>query len=208
MIEVSVLPAFLLAFLLISVAPGPDMAFVVASGLGGGPAAGAMAALGMAAGMVVHTLLASFGLAAVLETAPASLDVIRLLGATYLAYLAAVTLSSASTTGLHQPTPQARTVFRRAAITNLTNAKIILFFAAFLPQFVRYEAGSLGLQFAVLGVLFLLVGLVVDISFGLAAGRVRRTLEDRPRLAVVLNVLSGLTYAAIALSLALSVLPR
>lgn len=197
-----VLPGFLVAVLIILIAPGPDMAFVVASGVGSGPRAGVMAAVGMSAGMLVHTILAALGLAAVLHAAPGAITAIRLLGAAYLAYLAFDTLRSARSAGIGDGHPEyARAFFKRAAITNLANPKIILFFAAFMPQFISPQRGNIAAQFLVLGIIFLVLGLLVDSLIGLSAGHLRSALAKGSRTAMTLNVLSGVAFATIAVLL-------
>lgn len=194
-----VLPGFLAAVFLILIAPGPDMAFVVASAVGSGPRAGVMAAVGMSAGMFVHTVLAALGLAALLHAVPSAIDAIRLLGAAYLIYLAVDTLRAAGSSGIGDGEQvYARAFFRRAAITNLANPKIILFFAAFMPQFIAPQRGSIALQFLVLGLIFLTLGLLVDSLIGLSAGHLRSALARGTHAAVTLNVLSGLAFGTIA----------
>ncbi|MFA9432157.1 LysE family translocator [Egicoccus sp. AB-alg2] len=201
------LPTFLLATALVCAAPGPDLAFVVASGIAGGPRAGVLAALGMSGGMLVHTTLAALGLAALLRTAPVLLDGVRLLGAGYLLWLAAVTLRAARHAGIPERGPDgAGAILRRAFVTNLANVKVVLFFAAFLPQFVRPDRGSPTLQFVVLGLLFLVVGLSIDVTAGLAAGRIRASLARGSRLPVVLDVGAALVFASIAAFLLVEVL--
>lgn len=86
-------------------------------------------------------------------------------------------------------------------LTNLTNPKVILFFAAFLPQFVPSGHGSTGLQLLTLGVIFLLVGLVIDSAVGLAAGKLGEAVAPGGRAATTLGVVAGLTFATLALLL-------
>ena len=92
MLDPAVLPGFVAAVVLVTVAPGPDNAFIAAVALDRGVRAGLLSAVGMALGMVVHVTATALGLALVLQSAPAALDVVRLLGATYLAWLAFTTL--------------------------------------------------------------------------------------------------------------------
>jgi threonine/homoserine/homoserine lactone efflux protein len=69
----------------------------------------------------------------------------------------------------------------QALVNNLANPKVILFFAAFLPQFVLASAGRPTVQFLALGALFLLVGLVLDVAIGLLSGRIGRGSAARRR---------------------------
>lgn len=197
-----VIPAFVIAVMMICISPGQDMAFVVASAVDSGSRAGVMSALGLSIGMFVHTLLAAIGVAALLNAFPLAIDAVRLLGAGYLIYLAVVTLRAARAAGLTEDVgTHAQRFFARGAITNLANPKIILFFAAFMPQFVRPERGNVATQFLVLGIIFLIIGLAVDIVVGLSAGRLRMFLVKGGRAAMTLSVLSGLTFGTIAVLL-------
>lgn len=202
MIDPAVLPGFLLAVLVIAVAPGPDMAYIVAVSVVHGPRAGVVSATGMAIGMVVHVTVTALGLAVLVTAVPWTLDVIRLAGAAYLAWLAVDTLRSAGRgeTGGHAPAAR-RTVLRRATLTNLANPKVILFIAALLPHFVRPGHGPMGVQLLTLGVVFLLVGLVVDAAIGLAAGRLRTALAAGSRAGTTVAILAGLTFATLAVLL-------
>jgi threonine/homoserine/homoserine lactone efflux protein len=84
----ALLASFLVAVLLIQLAPGPGMLFILANGITGGARAGVAAAFGAAAGMVVHTVAAALGLAAVFVHAPLVYDLVRIAGAGYLLWLA------------------------------------------------------------------------------------------------------------------------
>lgn len=201
-----VLPVFVGATLLIVVVPGPDMAFVVGAALGGGRRAGVLSALGMAGGMLVHTAAAALGLGALLHAVPGALLVIRLAGALYLAWLAVVTVRHRNSAVAQEPEDlPAVTLLRRALLTNLANPKVVLFFLAFLPQFVRPERGSPAVQLALLGALFLALGLLVDLAVGLAAGHVSTLLRRRGRLAGALPLASAAVFAVLAAVLAVEV---
>jgi threonine/homoserine/homoserine lactone efflux protein len=205
-VDPSVVPGFLTAIVLISVAPGPDNAYIAAVAVDRGPRAGVVSAAGMAVGMVVHVVAAALGLAALLRTAPVVLTALRLAGAAYLASLAFTTLRAARRRGLvaGAAIPNRR-LLGRAVLTNLTNPKVILFFAAFLPQFVRAGHGPTWLQLLTLGGLFLLVGLAVDTVIGLAAGTLGDTLAVGSRASITLSVIAGLTFATLAGLLVLEV---
>ena len=140
MLDVSVLPAFLLAVTVILVTPGPDMAFMVATGIDQGRRAAVRGALGVTSAMTIWVLVAATGLGVALAQVPAALDAIRLAGAGYLAVLAITTWRRAGA-----PLAEAATVpnvFRRGFVVNITNPKIALFFVAFLPQFLGTAGGS------------------------------------------------------------------
>ena len=162
---------FLLASLAICVAPGADMAFIVACGLAGGRRAGVVAALGISAGVTVWALVTALGLGAALEAVPPLQLALRVAGAAYLAVLAWQTWRSA--TEQTRGAVAARTtrqVFVRGFTTNLLNPKMMLFFTAFLPQFVTDDGWSVTAQLVALGVTLQAIGLTIDAAIGYAAG--------------------------------------
>lgn len=198
MIDPTVLPGFLIAVLLVTVAPGPDNTYIAAVALARGARAGVASAFGMSLGMVVHVCAATLGLALVLRSTPDALLVIRLAGAGYLGWLAVSTLRSARHGGAAEADPGGARLVGRAVLTNLTNPKVIIFFAAFLPQFTRSGHGPLALQLLTLGVVFLLVALGCDIVVGLSAARLGRAAGSTGRAATTLSVVAGLTFAVLA----------
>jgi threonine/homoserine/homoserine lactone efflux protein len=209
MVDPSVLPGFLIAVIAITAAPGPDNAYIAAVAVSHGARAGLLSALGMAIGMAVHVCAAAVGLAILLRSAPPALDVIRVAGAAYLGYLAVTTLhtSLGRPGSVHRATlPETRLLLRRAALTNLTNPKVILFFAAFLPQFVRPGYGPTAGQLATLGLLFLVVGWIIDSVVGLVAGRLGDRLGARTRAARSAGIVAGITFGVLAGLLLLDVL--
>jgi threonine/homoserine/homoserine lactone efflux protein len=203
-VNLALLVPFLAAVLLIQLVPGPGMLFIVANGITGGARAGVAAALGAAAGMVVHTVAAALGLAALFVHAPLAYDLVRIAGAGYLLWLAVRAFRSAGAGVPTQPgTPGAPAgtarVFVRALANNLANPKVILFFVSYLPQFVDRSRGHVTVQLLVLGALFLLVGLVVvDVPIGLCAGRAGRLLARRAGVARLLGKAAGTIYAGLA----------
>jgi threonine/homoserine/homoserine lactone efflux protein len=206
-IEWQALAPFLLAVLVIQVTPGPGMLFILANGIAGGPRAGIAAAFGAATGMVVHTAAAAAGLAAVFQAAPPIYDALRLAGAAYLLWLALGHFRSAGGLGAVEPATgrsSARRVYLRSVLNNLANPKVILFFVAFLPQFVVRGGGPPGLQFAVLGGLFLLVGLVLDVAIGALSGRIGVALRRREWVRRLLDRVAGTIFVGLGLRLALS----
>jgi threonine/homoserine/homoserine lactone efflux protein len=208
MVDLAVMPGFLLAVVLVTLAPGPDNTYVAGVALARGPRAGVLSAAGMSMGMVVHVGAAALGLAVLLRSTPWVMTAVQLGGAAYLAWLAATTLRAASHAAPAGAAAPDRQVLKRALLTNLTNPKVIVFFAAFLPQFTRRGHGPLAVQLATLGLIFLLIGLICDSAIGLAVGRLGRSLAPGGRGATTLTVVAGLTFATLAVLLVAEVLLR
>jgi len=204
--DLSTVLAFVVASAVISLVPGPDMMFIIANGIARGRAAGVVAALGMSTGLAVHTVAAALGLGALLQAAPMALDTVRIVGAVFLVYLAISALRSASEVAATAPAKHGHRSLRRtylmAVLTNLANAKVILFYLAFFPQFLTTEGGwPTPVQFLVLGAVLIVVGLTVDAGAGLAAGTLSTLLLRRPNVQRWLNRVSAAIFGALAVRL-------
>jgi threonine/homoserine/homoserine lactone efflux protein len=203
-VDPDLLAAFLLSALLISIAPGPDMVFVVASGIRLGPRAGAAAAVGVSGGMLIHTAAAVAGLSALIQSSAAAFELIRWVGVAYLLWLAVSALRGSGPAlgeGAADGERSLLRVGRQGAITNLLNPKVILFFLAFLPQFVDPSRGPVALQLLILGIGFAVVGLLVDASVGVASGRLGRRLASSARVSGLLDRLAALVFVGLAVRL-------
>ena len=198
----SLFVAYLVTVVLLMLTPGPDMLFCLATGLRGGSRAGFLAALGAATGEVIHITAAALGLAAIFHAAPLLFDAVRLVGACYLIFLGLSALRNRNR-HLDDRVPPGTHAYRRGIATNLLNPKMALFTIAFLPQFVDPAAGSLAVQFLVLGACFVALEIVVDGTVGLVAGRLAHLFRRR-RVRRNLNVVAGSIYVGLGARLALN----
>jgi threonine/homoserine/homoserine lactone efflux protein len=200
MLTASVLGPFLIAVLVICVAPGPDMAFVMASGLSRGRRGALLAATGVSAGVTVWVLITAFGLGTLVTELPEISTALRVAGACYLAYLAWITWRSAGQHSDDGVRDYGHRMFWRGTMTNLANPKMALFFTAFLPQFVDADKGSVIVQFVVLGLIMQAIGWIVDAMIGVAAGGARDLLGRRPGIRTNLDRAAGGVFAALAIA--------
>ncbi|MFJ5901875.1 LysE family translocator [Streptomyces sp. NPDC093064] len=207
MVDSSLYAAFLVAALLLCVSPGPDMMFLVAMGGRGGPRTGLLAALGVGCGALVHVFAAMLGLSALFLALPTLYYALRWIGAVYLLYLAVKAFRDRSPIGADEGEagcgggPSRWRAFGQGALTNLLNPKVILFNVAFLPQFVRPALGHVPLQFLILGLTLVLIGLAVDMTVGLLSGRLAAVLRRSNRVARGLNIFSGSVFTGLAVRL-------
>jgi threonine/homoserine/homoserine lactone efflux protein len=202
-LDVSVLPAFLLAVTVILVTPGPDMAFMIATGINQGRRAAVKGAFGVTSAMTIWVLVAATGLGVALTQVPAALDAIRLAGAGYLAFLALSTWRHAGAAVAEASVVP--NVFRRGFVVNMTNPKIALFFVAFLPQFLGSTGEHPMAQMLMLGMLLQLTGLVTDLAIGSAAGLFRDAVLSRRRVRLALDGAAGTVYGGLAVLLVVGV---
>jgi threonine/homoserine/homoserine lactone efflux protein len=197
--------AFLLAAWVLILTPGPDMLFVIGQTLAGGARRGWAAMFGIVAGAMVHISLAASGVAALIAASPALFDALRIAGAGYLLWLAHGALRSAWRGGGEmRPAAPARAAFRDGFLTNLTNPKVILFFLAFLPQFVDPARAPAWLQMAILGPLVPLMALP---AYGLLIAGADRAAARLAAFSRWLDGLAGLLFLALGLRLLLGQRP-
>lgn len=182
--ETTNLVAFLLATVTLVAVPGPNLVYIVTRSVAGGTRAGVVSALGVEAGTLVHVVLTSIGLSAVVGASPVALQVIKYAGAAYLVYLAVRALRAVpATSGPTAPPPVAglARTFADGVLVNLLNPKVVLFFLAFLPQFTTGASGGTG-ALLVLGVIFFAVALLMDLGYAVLGGLLaRRQPRERPR---------------------------
>jgi threonine/homoserine/homoserine lactone efflux protein len=187
----STLLLFLGATLALNLSPGPDVLFVLANSARWGVRGGLLATLGISAGVVVHTLLAAFGVAALLAAHRWAFEALRVLGALYLLWLGVSAWRSEGGGASGAAAPSSWSILRRGFVTNVLNPKVGLFFLAFLPQFVDPARGAVLWQVLALGALFIVSGTLVNAGYAAAGGWVSERLRREPRWRKRLDRLSG-----------------
>jgi threonine/homoserine/homoserine lactone efflux protein len=187
------------------VTPGTDSIGTLSIGMARGGQRGAAFATGVGLGCMTHTVWAALGIAAVVATSETLFLLIKLAGAGYLIYLGLQALRnrggfdlSASSNG----SSQTATLIRQGFISNALNPKVMLFFIAFIPQFVTSAGAPVWQQMLVLGSGFALLTTLAYVGLGLAAGKVGKHLMRQPAIAAWLNRLTGIAFIGLALRLA------
>lgn len=185
------------------VTPGPDIIYIATRGMAQGRAVGLVSMLGVCAGYIVHTGFAMLGLSALLQASEFLFNFIRFAGAAYLFYLGVQMLlskqqvqsSKTATSIVH------RKLFWTGLITSITNPKGILFFFAFLPQFVVTSAGHVLLQLFVLGLAFTFMCMMVYGLVALFAGTLGDSISGTPRFADFMRRITGSMLIALGIRL-------
>jgi threonine/homoserine/homoserine lactone efflux protein len=202
---------FLLACIALVATPGPNVLYLVSRTLAQGRAAGFVSLAGTSTGFLFHVLAAALGLSALLAAVPLAYDTIRIAGALYLAWLAWTTWRSPDIVGkasaLHDASGKSKALptklYRDGVITAILNPKVAMFQLALFPQFVDPAHGSVLAQSLVLGATQLVVQVVGDSMFVLAAAGVRRWFSQRPAWSVWSRRVLASVFAALAARLAL-----
>jgi threonine/homoserine/homoserine lactone efflux protein len=201
---------FIAASTLLALAPGPDIIYVLTRAVSQGRKAGIAAALGFATGCIFHTVLAAVGVAALIRSSELAFDIVRYAGAAYLVWIGIQALrhrSSFSVEGASDARALA-TIYKQSVIGNILNPKVTLFFLAFLPQFVNAQAGNIGLQMTILGVLFMGVTIVVFGAVAIFAAMIGDWVRRKPAIGERLNVFAGITFIALGVRVALPDMAR
>ena len=194
---------FLLTSALLTLAPGPDVMYLLAKSLSDGAKSGVALAGGLSSGVVFHTGLVIFGVAALIQSSPAALSALKYGGAVYLLYLAwgAFRDKSELRIGSTDAAKNLLSLYRRGVLMNVLNPKVLLFFLAFLPQFVSTENGNAGKQIALLGFLFAVQAFLIFSAVAVCAGRLRRIILRKKGIGRALNIAQGVVLLGIALLL-------
>jgi len=197
---------FLGAAFLICISPGPDMVYIIANGIYKGVRGGVVSALGMATGMVFHTILVTTGLALIISL-PGILIGIKIAGALYLLWIGYSTLKDTTVVDVGRPAGVfPGNIYTRAVITNVLNPKVAIFYLSFLPQFISPDGQHARMGLVVLGVSFLIMGLLVDSAVGFLSGKVRHLLASNTSIGKTLNLVSGIIFCALGLLQVVSLL--
>jgi threonine/homoserine/homoserine lactone efflux protein len=177
------LAVFAVAALVLLVIPGPAVLYIVAQSVRHGRVAGIVSMLGIQVGGLVHVAAAAAGLSALLVRSALAFDIVKYAGAAYLVFLGLRRLlgrEDADAAGVRSE-QSLRRLFAQGIVVNVLNPKTALFFFAFLPQFVDVERGRVALQIATLGLVFILLAMLSDGLYALAAGSAAGWLRGRPR---------------------------
>ena len=202
----TVLAAYLVAVVVLTLTPGPDMTMFVGKAVSQSRAAGFAAFAGASTGLVVHTLAVAIGLSALLAASATAFLVLKIVGAAYLVYLAWQALrhgSALSVGGAARPEP-IRAVYLKGLGVNLLNPKIIIFFVTFLPQFVETNDPHAAGKLVFLGLTFVVVATPFSAALIWFAGSIASWLKRSPKATRAVDYLFAGVMGAFAVRLMLA----
>jgi threonine/homoserine/homoserine lactone efflux protein len=207
--DLSTLALFTVAAVGLLLIPGPAVLYIVTRSVDQGRAAGLASVAGIHVGTLVHVAAAALGLSALLVSSAVAYDTVRWLGAAYLVWLGLRRLLARHQRDRPAGASRPRRlglggVFGQGVVVNVLNPKTALFFFAFLPQFVDPAGGSVAFQVVVLGVAFVLLGLVSDGAYALLASTGAGWLRRRPGVARASRLVSGGILVTLGVTTALA----
>ena len=196
MFEASQLYLFLIASLALLLTPGPAVLYIVARSINQGRMAGIVSVLGVETANFFHASAAAFGLSAILLSSALAFDIVKYLGAAYLIYLGIrkiVAREDQAKTVVGKQESLSR-IYSQGFVVNLFNPKTALFFFAFLPQFVNISNGNITLQIFLLGMMFVLMGVITDGAYAIISSSIANQLNANQNFARNQRYFTGLIY--------------
>ena len=221
--EAHQLLVFIAAGWLLNLTPGPDVLYIISNAMRRGTWAGVVASLGIALGCLVHVAAAAVGVGALLATSAMAFTVLKVVGAAYLLWMGVRMLLSrapahpdvsgndsgaalVAVQGGAAAVSLAR-VFIGGFWTNVLNPKVVVFFLAFVPQFIAPGTENKALAFVLLGVLFSVNAIPVNAGWALAAAWMARRAGAIERGMHWLDRAAGVMFIGFGLKLAFSDAP-
>ena len=196
---------FLSAAILLNIAPGPDMIYLISKTMSQGKRVGFASILGLGTGALIHTLFVSLGISAIISTSVIVFKIIKYTGAAYLFYLGIKALLSGGLKFKENKKKEGDSSFfksfSQAVIIDVTNPKVALFFIAFLPQFYRDNGTSKIAQFMTLGLIIILIGFIVESLIVLLSDKIAHLLKKKPIISRVLDKVFGTVLIGLGIRL-------
>lgn len=201
--------SFLGAAILLTLAPGPDNMYILTKSLSAGPRQGVTLAMGLATGPLWHTLLVMAGVAAFIQSSPASFMVLKYCGAAYLLYLSygafrskGASIKAGDVVDKSESFALYKRGFKRGFLMNASNPKVLLFFLAILPQFVQPNGFlSPSLQIGLLGLTFSIQAAILFSIAAIRAGQLKDTLIRHESFPLIMSRVEGTLLLLIAIGL-------
>lgn len=205
MIDAATLATYLAVLLGFVFLPGPATLLTLARSARSGTRVGLATGLGIAVGDIIHTAMTIIGLSAVIFASAVLFGIVKYAGAAYLVYLGIRAVLERTEpghlTGISAITPGE--AFKQAVIAEVLNPKSAMFFLAFLPQFVTPQNGAVALQLAILGILFVALGLLSTVTVALFSGSLGTFLQRNASVRRWQGMVLGAIYLALGARLVL-----
>ena len=190
--------------MVIILAPGPSVLFVIARAIAWGRKTAVFSVIGNVSGSFLLSVLVALGLGPILQHSSFAYSAIQWGGGAYLLYLGVDALRhrkihAADMTIKSGKIPSALQSTRDGFWVGVLNPKTLVFYAAVLPQFIDRNRGHVTFQLLLLGAIFAIMALISDGSWGLLAGTAREWLATKPSRLVILRTVGGVVMIALGL---------
>ncbi|MBO2903165.1 LysE family translocator [Aeromonas dhakensis] len=188
-IELSTLGLFALSAAVLTLIPGADMLCALSNAVSQGTKAGLITVLGAVTGVICHIGLAIAGVTALIASSPLLYELFVIGGALYIMWVGFGILTQTNVIGLdnHREWKSRKRLYSQGLLTNLLNPKAIIFMLAFIPQFIRVEAGSPGIQMLILGMALIAIMFLIEVPLVFLAGKITLSIKQHPSIGIYIN---------------------
>lgn len=195
---------YLIATILIVLAPGPSVLFIIARAIAWGRASAIATVAGNTVGVLMISLLVAVGLGPLLQRSTLFYNAIQWAGGIYLIYLGyqAIKASKLVASELQKgdgAKPTLLTSAKNGFWVGALNPKTIVFFAAILPAFADQESSNLTAQLILLGFIFCIIAFISDSTYGLLAGTAREWFASDIKRLIVMRRFGGMVMVALGI---------
>lgn len=195
---------FFTSCLILHITPGSDTMYILGKSISSKTKAGIVSVLGISTGVLIHTILAAFGLSIILAKSALAFNIVKSLGAAYLIYMGIKTIREKKTLLTAEDKnagEELKKIYLQGVVTNVLNPKVALFFLAFLPQFIDPANEYGAVPFLLLGLSFFITSTLYGIGLALCAGTAANFISKKAGAANILNKVSGCIYIFLGLGL-------
>lgn len=204
-------PEYLLTSAVIILAPGPSVLFVIARAIAWGRSTAVATVAGNVSGAFALSLLVAFGLGPVLQRSEIAFLTVQVLGGVYLIYLGVDAIrhskiAAQDMVNREGAKPGLIRSIRDGFWVGALNPKIVVFFAAILPQFVDRDSSNITAQLIFLGAIFSIIAFICDSSWGIIAGTAREWMAGSPGRLIAMRRIGGSVMMALGAFTLLSAL--
>ncbi len=192
---------YIVSVIILTIIPGPDLIFLITQGLTKGRKEAVFTALGLSSGCLFHTTLAAFGVSIIFQQSAIAFNILKILGVLYLLYLSIKSYISAEKFSLPKNT-EAKSGYLKGVLMNILNPKVILFYLAFLPQFVPTGTNKVWAYMMFLGLIFAFIAVVILTTVAFISSALNNLLLKNNKAMVIINKIGAFVIFLLALFLA------
>lgn len=199
---------FILASVILTLMPGPDILFVITQSVSQGKKSGIIFALGLCTGLIAHTAAAAFGISIILYNSAILFSILKYLGAAYLIYLGIMAIINRKKEVFDldlSNKKQTKRLYSRGILMNILNPKVSLFFLAFFPQFVSADAAmKVSVQMLILGVIFMIQAIIIFTLVAILADKLAHRLVKNPKISKTVAWVKASVFLIIGVEIAIN----
>lgn len=195
---------FVVSAILLNITPGADTIYILSRSAVGGFKQGAVSALGISTGILIHTVLAALGLSIILAKSAVLFNIMKIIGCAYLVIMGIKTIVSKQNIMDFSAKSESENLlktYRQGVLTNALNPKVALFFLSLLPQFVAPDNQYGPLPFLILGLTFFTTSTIWSLFVAYISSFISRLLASSKKASMIASKMSGVIYILLGLNI-------